>query len=523
MIELGQFASYEAARAGFVWPSPPIYNIADVCCDRWAAAEPDRTALVIADAAGRPQPVSYGALLADANRAANALVHLGVGPGDRVAVHLGQSLSTVLVHLAIYKIGAVAVPLAAVFGPEAIAYRLDTAGVALIATTVEGASRLPATDATILTVDGGALSLADLMARAASTFATRRSPPDEPAMMIFTSGTTGQPKGALHGHRVLLGHLPGVQMHHDLMPLPGDRIWTPADWAWAGGLLNVLLPALAMGVPVVAQRSPRFEPDEALAWAALAGVRNAFIPPTALRMMRDLTPDVALRSVGSGGEQLGAATFEWGRSRLGLTINEFYGQTECNLVLSSCTAWGIAAPGIIGRAVPGHGVAVIDAAGNPVPDGEQGTIAIRAPDPVMFLGYWRNEQATREKFIGSYMTTGDQGVAGPEGIRFVGRDDDVISSAGYRIGPGEIESCLAGHPHVALAAVVGRPDEVRGEIVAAFVKLVPGAEGSDALKEDIQRHVRERLSAHEYPREITFVDDIPLTSTGKVIRRVFRG
>lgn len=522
MIDLGTFASYDAARDGFAWSVPTHLNIADQCCDRWAATAPQRTALIVAGPDGRPREISFATLRDLANRAANVLVHRGVGVGDRVAVHLGQSLETVLVHLAIYKIGAVAVPLAAVFGPEAIAYRLETAGVSLIATTAEGAARLPPSAVGVLAVDGGAGSLAALMPAASGDFATRATRADDPAMMIFTSGTTGQPKGALHGHRVLLGHLPGVQMHHDLMPQAGDRLWTPADWAWAGGLLNVLLPGLAMGVPVVAQRSARFDPEEALDWAAETGVRNAFIPPTALRMMRDLTPRVAFRSVGSGGEQLGAATFEWGRSRLGLTINEFYGQTECNLVLSSCTAWGIAAPGVIGRAVPGHAVAVIDAAGNALPPGEQGIIAVRAPDPVMFLGYWQNEAATREKFIGDYMTTGDQGIAGPEGIRFVGRDDDVISSAGYRIGPGEIESCLAGHPAVALAAVVGRPDAVRGEIVAAFVKLQPGVAGDDALKDAIQTHVRDRLSAHEYPREITFVDDIPLTSTGKVIRRHFR-
>ena len=521
-IRLGRFTDYAAARAGFRWPRPTRYNIASVACDVWAAATPARPALILADARGRPEPLSFAALATLANRTANVLVHLGIGPGDRVAVHLGQSLETVLVHLAIYKVGAIAVPIAAVFGPEAIGYRLETAGAAMIVTTAEGRSRVPDGAARILVVDEGPQALPALRERASASFATAATGPDDPAMMIFTSGTTGQPKGALHGHRVLLGHIPGVQMHHDLMPAPGDRLWTPADWAWAGGLLNVLLPGLAMGLPVVAQRSARFDPQESLDWAAEAGVRNAFIPPTALRMMRDAEPRLALRSVASGGEQLGAATFAWGREKLGLTINEFYGQTECNLVLSSASAWDIATPGVIGRPVPGHEVAVIDAEGAVVPDGEQGTIAIRAPDPVMFLGYWQNEAATREKFIGSWMTTGDQGIAGPDGIRFVGRDDDVISSAGYRIGPGEIESCLAGHAAVALAAVVGKADPVRGEIVTAFVKLTATATPSETLKEDIQRHVRDRLSAHEYPREITFVEDIPLTSTGKVIRRVFR-
>jgi acetyl-CoA synthetase len=456
---------------------------------------------------------------------ANVLMAEGVGPGDAVAIHLGQRMETVLAHLAVYKIGALAVPLAAVFGPDAIRYRIGHSGARVIITTAAAADRCADAGAVVLTVDGpadGARQLAPPMERASETFQTAPTGPDDPAMMIFTSGTTGQPKGAIHGHRVLLGHLPGMQMHHDLLPQPGDRLWTPADWAWAGGLLNVLLPGLCLGVPVVAQRAERFDPEEAIHWMRLARVRNAFIPPTALRMMRETRPDLSLRSVGSGGEQLGAATFEWAREHLGLTVNEFYGQTEANLVLSSCSAWGIAKPGVIGRAVPGHEVAVVDENGHPVPDGVQGTIAVAAPDPVMFLRYHANPQATDARFRGRWMLTGDQGRAGPDGITFVGRDDDVINSSGYRIGPGEIEDCLVGHPAVALAAVVGKPDPVRGEAVAAFLKLHEGVSGDETLKASIQAHVRERLSAHEYPRIVEFVDDIPLTTTGKVIRRVFR-
>lgn len=521
---LSEFASYAAARTGFEWGLPAAYNIAHACCDRWAEREPERVALVLADAAGAPQPVYYRAMQRDANRVANVLAARGIGRGDRVAVQLGQRLETVLAHLAIYKLGAVTVPIAAVFGPEAIHYRLGHAGARLLLTTAAGAEKVPELGA-VIALDGATSagpSLVSLMERASDRFATAATTPDDPALMIFTSGTTGQPKGALHGHRVLLGHLPGVSMHHDLMPQPGDRLWTPADWAWAGGLLNVLLPGLSMGVAVVAQRAERFDPQESLDWAGVAGVRNAFIPPTALRMMRETRPKLTLRSVGSGGEQLGAATFHWAQEHLGLTVNEFYGQTEANLVLSSCAAWGIATPGVIGRPVPGHTVAIVDAAGEPLPDGEQGTIAVRAPDPVMFLGYWRNEAATADKFRNGWMLTGDQGIAGADGITFVGRDDDVITSSGYRIGPGEIEDCLVGHPAVALAAVVGRPDEVRGEVVAAFVKLRPGAVGDEAQKLSIQDYVRERLSPHEYPRTVTFVDDIPLTTTGKIIRRTFR-
>jgi acetyl-CoA synthetase len=352
--------------------------------------------------------------------------------------------------------------------------------------------------------------------------------PDDPAMMIYTSGTTGPPKGALHAHRVLLGHLPGIEMPHEFLPQPGDRFWTPADWAWAGGLLDCMLPSLHHGVAVVARKFDKFDPDEAFALMGRLGVRNAFIPPTALRMLRSAPSphgrnDLNLRTVGSGGESLGAETLEWGRAALGLTINEFYGQTECNLVLASCAALGVTRPGAIGKPVPGHTVAVLRADGSAAAPGELGQIAVKRPDPVMFLEYWKRPDATHDKFAGDWMLTGDQGVVDEDGyFTFIGRDDDVITSSGYRIGPGEIEDCLIGHPAVALAAVVGKPDPVRTEIVKAFIVLKPDRPASPALAADIQAFVKTRLSAHEYPREVSFIDAMPMTTTGKIIRRMLR-
>ena len=385
--------------------------------------------------------------------------------------------------------------------------------------------------ALVLTVGGageGALDFHVMLARAAAQFTPERTRADDPAMMIYTSGTTGPPKGALEPHRVLLGHLPGVEFVHEFFPQAGDCFWTPADWAWAGGLLNALLPSLYYGVPVVARRFEKFDPDEAYALMAATGVRNAFIPPTALRMLRaGGSPQgryaLNLRTVGSGGEALGGETYEWGRSALGLTINEFYGQTECNKVLAACAKIGVSKPGAIGKPVPGHEVAVIGPDGARCAPGELGQIAVKRPDPVMFLEYWNRPDATRDKFIGDWMTTGDQGVCDEEGyISFVGRDDDVITSAGYRIGPGEIEDCLIRHPAVALAAAIGKPDPVRTEIVKAFIVLKHGVSASDALATDIQAFVRTRLSAHEYPREIAFIPEMPMTTTGKVIRRLLR-
>jgi len=346
--------------------------------------------------------------------------------------------------------------------------------------------------------------------------------------MVYTSGTTGPPKGALHGHRVLLGHLPGMQYHHDFFPQEGDLTWTPADWAWAGGLLNILLPSLHFGVPVLAYRFDKYNPETAFELMAEFKVRNAFIPPTALKMLRVIEQpaeryDLNLRTIASGGETLGREVYEWAQSELGITINEFYGQTECNIVLSSCQSIGVTKSGAIGKPVPGHNVAVINEKGDVLGPGETGTIAIKRPDPVMFLEYWKNPDATEKRFIGDWLTTGDQGVVDEEGyFSFIGRDDDVITSSGYRIGPGEIEDCLIGHEAVSLAAAVGKPDPLRTEIIKVFIVLKHGFAPGDDMAQSIQTYVRQRLSAHEYPREIEFVDSLPMTTTGKIIRRLLR-
>lgn len=529
--------SYDALYRGFRWSIPQRFNIGTAVCDQWAAREPERVALLEYRAQGEPASLTYGELARRSNALANALRKRGIGRGDRVALLLPQCFETAVAHVAIYKLGAIAVPLALLFGVEALEYRLQTAGVKAVVTNHAGNAklapvrgRLPGLEL-VVSIDGaeaGALDFHKLVADHPAAFSAEDTGPDDPAMMIFTSGTTGPPKGALHGHRVLLGHLPGVQFHHEFLPRPGDRMWTPADWAWAGGLLNLLLPGLYFGVPVVSGRFEKFDPEAALGLAEKMGVRNAFIPPTALRMLKAVSGirrrfRLDLRTIGSAGEALGRETYDWAKDELGLTVNEFYGQTECNIVLSSCAALGVSRGGAIGKAVPGHDVAVIDGEGRPLPAGEVGQIAVRRPDPVMFLGYWQNDKATREKFIGDWMTTGDQGVADEDGyVAFFGRDDDVITSAGFRIGPGEIEDCLTGHPAVALAAAVGKPDALRTEIVKAYVVLRDGFTPGEALAAEISTWVRERLSAHEYPREVEFVDSMPLTTTGKVIRRIFR-
>lgn len=537
---LPDIRDYDRLVAAFRWRIPARYNIGVDVCDRWAAQDSARPAILDVDpATGAVAVTTYGALREDSNRLANALRRRGVGRGDRVAIMLPQGRDVAIAHIAIYKLGAIALPIATLFGVDAISYRLNDAGAKALIGNGASFDRIrdmlrseaPPALTTLICIDGAhgaALDYAALLRESSAEFAAVDTAADDPAMMIYTSGTTGNPKGALHAHRVLLGHLPGVQTPHEFLPQPGDLFWTPADWAWAGGLLNVLLPGLHFGVPVIARKFEKFDPEHAFRLMQDQKVRNAFIPPTALRMLRTV-PDpraryeLSLRTIGSGGESLGEPTFMWGREALGLTINEFYGQTECNLVLASCAAIGVAKAGAIGRPVPGHDVAVIRADGSRCEPDETGQIAVRRPDPVMFLGYWNKPQATMEKFIGDWMTTGDQGACDADGyIRFVGRDDDIITSAGYRIGPSEIEDCLLRHPSVALAAAIGKPDPVRTEIVKAFVVLKETVAASDELATDIQSFVRQRLSAHEYPREIAFVESLPLTTTGKVIRRLLR-
>lgn len=528
--------SYDEAMRRFRWPRPERFNIGHAVCERHPR---DALALIVEAADGSVHNWTFGQLLAASSRLANALAARGIAKGDRVGVFLSQGAELTLCHLAGYRMGAVVLPLFTLFGEEALEYRLANAEASALITdmgqlpkVLAVRDRLPHLK-TVIVIGAGAhgsafLDWDRLLAAASDSFATVDTLAEDPALLIYTSGTTGQPKGALHAHRVLLGHLPGVEMSHDLFPQPGDRIWTPADWAWIGGLLDVLLPAWHHGVTVVSHRFEKFDAEAAFALLAEFQVRNAFLPPTALKMMRAVKNPRArhridMRSVASGGETLGAGLLDWGSETFGVTINEFYGQTECNMIVSSAATLMAPKPGIMGRPVPGHDVAVIDGQGNRLPPGQLGLIAVHRPDPVMFLGYWNNPDATAAKFIGDWLVTGDQGELDEDGyIRFVGRDDDVITSAGYRIGPGEIEDCLIGHPAVRMAAVVGVPDPLRTEIVKAFVVLQEGVKPDDALVASIQEHVKTRLAAHEYPRSIEFLESLPMTTTGKIIRRELR-
>jgi acetyl-CoA synthetase len=520
-------------QSRFRWPRPARFNIAEACCDVWARREPERLALRAVGADGEVRDWRYGELARASRRLANALAGHGIGRGDRVAVLLPQVPEALLTHLAAYRLGAVVVPLFTLFGEDGLAYRLRDSGAKAVVTNGQNLGKvlairdgLPdlgsifATDAR----EAGVAAFWQEIGRAADSGAAVATAAEDPAFISYTSGTTGSPKGALHAHRVLIGHMPGIEVTHERLGQAGDALWTPADWAWMGGLTNVLMPGLCLGVPVVAWRLAKFDPERAVAMMATTGVRNTFLPPTALKLMRraGVRSVPGLRSVTSGGEALGEGLLDWGREVFGLTINEFYGQTECNMVLGNAASVMPVRPGSAGRAVPGHAVAILDEDGAPAAPGVPGEIAVRGPDPVMFLGYWNAPERTAEKFAGPWLRTGDEAVMDEDGyVHFRARNDDVITSSGYRIGPGEVEDCLAGHPGVALAAVVGVPDPIRSEAIKAFVVLRDGV-GTDGMAEALIARVRTRLSPHLAPRDIAFVAALPMTATGKIRRRALR-
>ncbi|MCB1971094.1 MAG: acyl-CoA synthetase [Geminicoccaceae bacterium] len=514
-------------RRSFRWHIPASMNIAELCCTRHADRS-NRPALILHD---ENRTIGFLDLERRASRLAHVMAAHGVVRGDRVAIFLDQQLDTAAAHIATSKIGAIALPLFRLFGPDALQHRLHDSGAKLVLTDAEGSERIAMIRdelpelATVL-VTG--VPLECQLENARDRFDAVSTSSNDPAVLIYTSGTSGPPKGALHAQRVLLGHLPGVQMTHEFFPHDGDCFWTPADWAWIGGLLDVLLPSLYFGVPVVATRLGKFDPHAAADLMGRHDVRNAFLPPTSLKLMRDAQIDARahgaiLRSIGSGGERLGDEVLGWAQDSFGVTINEFYGQTECNLVVSNLAQLAAPRAESMGMAVPGHEVAIIDGNGDPMLPGETGSIAVRHPDPVMFLGYWNQPEATRAKFRGNWLVTGDLGRMDEDGFfTYLGREDDLITSAGYRIGPAEVEACLMRHEAVAMCAVIGVPDELRGERVKAFIVLRQGASPGEELSNNIRNFVRHRLAAHEYPREIEFLHELPMTATGKIRRMDLR-
>ena len=530
--------TYAEIYGQFSWNIPGYYNIGVDVCDKWAN-EKSRLALIYLAPDGKAQRYTYQDLKIRSNQLANTLMAHGIDKGDRIGILLPQCPETLISHIASYKLGGIALPLLTLFGSLAIEYRLANSAARAVITDnlnlpkiLEIKERLPELKL-ILVVDSagqqGVLDFWGCLQKGSPNFKPVLTRANDPALIIYTSGTTGPPKGTLHAHRILLGILPGFEFYHNLFPQKGDLVWTPLDWAYIGGSYDTLFPTLHHGYPVLAFRAQKFDPAEAFFLMAKYGVRNMMAVPTVLRLMMHAVENpkekynLRLRSITAGGETLGAELYQWSRRALGVELNEQYGQTECDFVIGFCSEVMKVVPGAIGKAVPGHQVEIITDGGDIAKAGELGEIAIRCPDPVMFIEYWGDPQATRKKFSGDWMRTGDYGTKDKSGyFWFTGRQDDLVESGGYRIGPGEVEDCLMKHAAVKLVGVIGVPDEIRGEIVKAYIVLKEGIEPDPLLQESIQQHVKSKLEAHAYPREVEFIRQMPMTKTGKILKQELR-
>ena len=550
--------NYATLHGEFAWNVPERFNIAEMCLHRWARDTPGAVAILQDGGDAPPVPSTYAALQRDAGRLSNALGSLGVARGDRVAVVMAQRPQTAVALMAAFQMGAIAVPLSTLFGAEALQSRLNDSG-AKVAIVDEGSAEVIAalreSCPGLVKVMGvgaadsrGDVSWSGSLAAARVDFEPTDTRADDPALLIYTSGTTGPAKGAVIPHRALIGNLSGFVASQDWFQGDGP-FWSPADWAWTGGLWDALLPTLYFGRTIVASRA-RFDADLALKLMARHRVTHTFLFPTALKAMMRVAPEprkshpgLALKAVMSAGEAVGEGVFAWCRDKLGVVVNEMFGQTEMNYVVGNCgqyrTRAGRMAPGwparagSMGRPYPGHRIAVIDDDGNVCAPGAVGDIAVHPRDvhgqrdPIFFLGYWNNERATHAKFTGapfeSWCRTGDRAIMDDRGyLWYQGRSDDQFKSSGYRIGPTEIEDCLARHPAVAQVAVVPKPDAERGAVVKAFIIPAAGVAPDAALVEELQQLVRSRLAPYETPKDIEFVKSLPMTTTGKLQRNVLK-
>ncbi len=541
---LQKLNNFEELYLNFKWNIPEFYNIASDTVDQ--DIYQNRTALINLLQDGKIEKWSFLDIKRYSNKLANVFDHFNIETNARVGIILGQCPETAIAHMACFKSGKISIPLFNLFGTDALHYRLLNSSSSLVICDNIGLNkimdikdRLPDLKKIICTdindEKNNIFNFKKLLEQSSDSFVTKKTKASDPALIIYTSGTTGSPKGALLPHRALLGHIPGVEMPHEFLSSSepvNDLFWTPADWAWIGGLFDVLLPAWHFGIPVVSYRSQKFDPEFTFDLISRLEIKNTFLPPTALKMMKSFNyskaiKNLQLRTVGSGGEALGEDLLEWGKQILGVGINEFYGQTECNLTVSNCGAIMPTKQGSIGKPVPGHDVRIVNEKGEFIKEpGLDGEIIVKSNTPVSFLKYWENDEATNEKIKNGWLYTGDFAYKDEEGyFYFRGREDDIINTSGYRVGPSEVEDAILSHPEVNMVAVIGVPDKLRGQIIKAFI--VPSDQNNvitqnDKLKQSIQNHVKLKLAVHEYPRLIVFVSELPLTTTGKIIRKDLR-
>lgn len=517
-----------AATVGAVVTSsaPGALGLAEACCDRWADGS-GRIAIIRPRPDAATEAISFDALHATSCRIAQVLRAQGITRGDRVAILLPQGPEAVIGLLAAWRLGAIAVPLARMLDGPALAFRLGHSGAAALVTDEAGLvatqalrAGLPAlrlllgTEGAAGHVAGGALSFWAEAGRAPGGAPGTAIDPAEPALIVYTVGGPGPARGVLHAHRALAGHLPGVAAQHGGFPRPGDRVWTPMDWAWRSALFDAVLPALCRGVPVLAAPMPRFDAARALDLMVRHGVRNAVLPAAALRALHDAAAKGAavprLRSIATSGAPPDAGLSDRVAERFGARPRHGHGAAECNLVLL-----GGAGMAAAGHPVPGQQVAIVDAGGAPVPAGQAGMLAVRRGHPAGLLGYW-NEGAG---VAGSWLPTGDRATRLPDGAILL--DAASAGASGDGMGPEDVEHCLRRHPAVALAAVVGPADAPAGaddlaaEDATAIIVPHRDATPGPALAEELRDFMRRGMAGHRYPRRVAFAKALPRAPEGR--------
>jgi acetyl-CoA synthetase len=505
--------TYDEARAGHCWEVPERYNIAADVCERHPR---DKLAMIHEDPGGNVREVSWGELQENSNRLANVLVAHGVEPGDRVAMLLPPTPETAAAFFATWKTAAILLSMSVLYGDEGIRHRLADSEPKVLLTDSANAERIDRSLVQqLLILDH------DLLEGGSTAFTCADTAAEDPAQLYYSSGTTGLAKGVLHAHRYLLAHEEFVYCH-DVRE--GELFHGMGEWAWAAGIIPLLGPWRMGAVQAVYQREGGFDPHKQLAFLSRHRVSNVFATPTAIRSMMGIGDagnryPQKFRIVCSAGEPLNPEAIKWFREQYGITVLDYYGLTESYPLCANYPFMEVR-EGSMGKPMPGWEVAILDESERPLPAGERGEICLRArTNPHYPLGYWNRPQDSREVFGGEWFHTKDAARADEDGyFWYEGRADDVIISAGYRIGPFEVESACLEHPAVAEAAVVASPDERRGQVVKAFVVLAEGHDPSPALAEEIQAFVREHHSAYAYPRKLEFVSDLPKTLTGKIRR-----
>jgi len=502
--------SYDEVREHHRWEVPERYNIARDVCFKHPA---DKLAMIHEDPQGNVREVRWGELQELTNRFANVLAARGVRKGDRVAMLLPPTPETAAAFLATWHSGAILLSMSVLYGDEGIRHRIHDSQAKLVVTDAANADRVAGAE--VLILDEGAFAQGEPEFEGVDTLA------DDPAQLYYTSGTTGLAKGIVHAHRYLLAHEEFIYCHQ---VEENERFHGMGEWAWAAGIAPLLGPWRLGAVQVVLQRAGGFDPHRQLDVLSRHQVTNVFATPTAIRSMMSISDagtryPQRFRIVCSAGEPLNPEAIRWFREQYGVTVLDYYGLSESYPLVANYPFMEVR-EGSMGRPMPGWDIAILDEDGRPVPQGERGEICLRAEsNPHWPLGYWNNEEATKETFGGEWFHTKDAARFDEDGyVWYEGRADDVIISAGYRIGPFEVESACLEHPAVAEAAAVASPDERRGMIVKAFVVLAEGHEPSDELGKEISSFVRERHSAYAYPRVVEFIEELPKTLTGKIRR-----